>query len=197
MHLRFEGFTTGQELTIRADYNRMLDFAPAMLSDGVHFDRWFGAADRNVVLGNYRRMASVLVESHRSIMFVNRADRPGHPAVLRVSYQDVYTPVLHAPNQAPTRLNPMAGAYVFPTDRRNETLDSSAPMTHVGSGMRIYLCASYFTSGDDERASTIFHEITHKVLATEDFAYGERSCLRLRDDQKIRNADNYALCLID
>jgi len=40
--------------------------------------------------------------------------------------------------------------------------------TTVGSTVLVYLQDAYFASGDDEKANTIFHELTHKLILTDD-----------------------------
>jgi hypothetical protein len=159
-------------------------FGPAAL-----VTRWFGAGDRNVVMRTLKRMEAVLLEPNRGIRFVNKT-APG--VVLRVTYNSIYSSKLHDVGQPGTPLNPGTFAYVFPTDRRNERGDGTRPVTHTGSGMRVFICGEYMTAPADERATTIYHELTHKIIGTEDYVYGEAGCLALPDDQKIWTADNYA-----
>jgi hypothetical protein len=45
-----------------------------------------------------------------------------------------------------------------------------------------------------EKLNYVYHEITHKVLDTVDFKYGEKSCEKLAIDhpkRAVRNADNW------
>jgi len=115
-----------------------------------------------------------------------------------VEYSPLYNPRLLDSHEAPAQLDGAALAYAFPIDRRGETddLDSLQTMSHVGSGMRIYLFRDYFTLSPAERSLT--REFTHKVLATEDYAYEAGPCQALAADpaKVIRNADNYALFLL-
>ena len=45
-------------------------------------------------------------------------------------------------------------------------------------------------------AATIYHELSHKLLGTNDHQYGPAACKRLPKQQQLRNADNYG-CFID
>ena len=78
----------------------------------------------------------------------------------------------------------------------------SAP--HVSSGLRIYamneIVDAIATNDRKEKLNYVYHEITHKVLDTVDYEYGESSCKKLAtDDPKsaIRNADNWGYYLAE
>lgn len=196
MKLRYEGFSTQQQNTLAGDYAQMLTMAERTLNQGAPLADWFGAADRDVLSRRLRAMHTVVNAPSRTITFVNRVG-----GVLRVRYKSLYNPVLidpSDPNDAPEDLNGVL-AYVFPTDRRAEFGSGSTGglLSHVGSGMRIYIGNEYFGSNDAERASTIYHEVTHKVLATEDYSYDEADCLAFAATpaKAMRNAENYGFFL--
>jgi hypothetical protein len=72
----------------------------------------------------------------------------------------------------------------------------SAP--HVSSGLRIYamneIVDAIANNDRKEKLNYIYHEISHKVLGTVDFKYGEGSCKKLAKDKPksaLRNADNW------
>jgi Lysine-specific metallo-endopeptidase len=135
--------------------------------------------------------------------------------VLKVQYKS-----LHSPELLPDGIaNPLvetigtgekygALAYVFPINRMDEDevrgatkakdLDPLATSSHVGSGMRIYLTDLYFDDKDKTRSATLYHELTHKVLACEDICYGDADCRALATSTRraLRNADSYAMFLL-
>jgi len=61
----------------------------------------------------------------------------------------------------------------------------------------LYLCDEYISSpatGYDSKMGVLVHEISHAVAYTEDFAYGQKKCLKLAKKsppKALRNADNY------
>lgn len=193
MNLLYEGFSAVQQGTLAGDYAQMLTMAERTLSQGAPLADWFGAADRDVLARRLRAMHTVVNAPNRTITFVNRVG-----GVLRVKYKSLYEPKLIKPGKAPEDLNGVL-AYVFPTDRRDEFGSGSTGglLSHVGSGMRIYIGNEYFGSNDAERASTIYHEVTHKVLATEDYSYDEADCLAFAATpaKAMRNAENYGFFL--
>lgn len=57
---------------------------------------------------------------------------------------------------------------------------STDPSGFVPSGIRIYLLTGGFVNQDrNERFNTITHEISHRVLGTVDYVYGDKKALRL------------------
>lgn len=195
MNLRYEGFTTAQEGILAGDYAEMLNMAQRTLAHGAPLATWFGAADRTVLLRRLRAMYNVVNAGERTITFVNRIG-----GVLKVKYNSLYNCELMDEGSPGEDLNGVY-AYAFPVDRRNEFGSGSTGglLSHVGSGMRIYICNEYFGANDAERASTIYHEVTHKVLATEDYSYDEDDCLAFaaQPAKAMRNAENYGFFLRD
>ncbi len=66
--------------------------------------------------------------------------------------------------------------------------------------MRIYLNDVFFDLDTVMQSATIYHEITHKVLATNDHCYGPAACRFLATQNPghaIDNADNFALYIAD
>jgi hypothetical protein len=87
--------------------------------------------------------------------------------------------------------------YAFPIDNRATGADT---VTHQGSGFRVYLGQVYFKSGviDRERAQTIYHELTHKVIGTNDHFYEAPECraqAKRGNPQCRRNADSFGYFL--
>lgn len=65
---------------------------------------------------------------------------------------------------------------------------------HAGSGIRIVLGPAWSQVATlRSRAATIYHELTHKILGTNDHRYGEFACKCLPKEMARRNADNYCL----
>jgi hypothetical protein len=93
---------------------------------------------------------------------------------------------------------PGAGAgqffgYAFPIDNRGT---GASTVTHQGSGLRVYLGSAYFATDvvSRERAQTIYHELSHKVIATNDHFYGPALCRQraaANDVHCRRNADSF------
>jgi hypothetical protein len=193
MNFRFEGFDLTQQNTLTQDYALMLQMAGRAFDQGSPLATWFGAADRTVLLRRLRAMDTVIKSNQRTITFVNRIG-----GVLKVKYHSLYQPEL-MPKDSPGEGLGDAFAYAFPVDRRSEfgTGNTGGVLSHVGSGMRIYITDRYFAASAADRASTIYHEITHKVLATEDYSYEEADCLSFAATpaRAMRNAENYGFFL--
>ena len=70
-----------------------------------------------------------------------------------------------------------------------------AQKTTVGSGVMIRLEDLYFTTTDDEKANTIFHELAHKLILTNDgLGYDPAKLLAAatqKPEQAIKNAENW------
>ena len=99
----------------------------------------------------------------------------------------VYRPdiVVRDANGAPAQLGggtAFTGANVFGYVQHHQ----------VGSGYRV-VCGKHFISDPTPyyASTTIYHEMSHKVLKTLDLGYGEATCKSL-GSQGIRNADSYA-----
>jgi hypothetical protein len=187
---RFEGFSQAQEATVEAACLAMQSRAARTLDDGTPITAWFGAADRNQVLQKLRMMRNVIDDNARSVTFVNRTG-----GKIGVTHTDVYTKHLNPIGQE----TPLPGsgivAYAFPVDRRYGEQGTKSTISHVGSGMRIYLNDVFFTLDPVAQAATIYHEMTHKVLATNDHCYEAVACRLLAarsPAQALDNADNFA-----
>ena len=70
-----------------------------------------------------------------------------------------------------------------------------AQKTTVGSGVMIRLEDLYFTTTEVEKANTIFHELTHKLILTNDgLGYDPAKLLAAatqKPEQAIKNAENW------
>jgi hypothetical protein len=69
---------------------------------------------------------------------------------------------------------------------------------HVSSGLRIFAMnelIAAINSGDvAEQLNYVYHEVSHKVIDTVDYDYGQSDCLALATsdaDLAVKNADNY------
>lgn len=189
MKLRYEGFSNAQETTLATAYQRMEAKIDTTLEDGAAMTRWFGAADRTILYRNLRMMAAVVRDPARTITFVNRIN-----GTLKVEYDSVYVSQLMPVGAKGNSLTNVF-AYVFPVDRRYRDVMPGANdlVSHVGSGMRIYIGGSFFGGPAEEQAWTIYHELTHKVLATNDHSYDEGTCrsFAATPDKAMNNAENY------
>jgi hypothetical protein len=191
-----EGFSESQQRIVVADFDRLAKtLIPKTTAERTPVAKWFGASDRVKLLAYLTKLRNVVNSDSRTVTFVNRTG-----GVLRVEYKSLYEPRLLGPKEKPFKLDDVAGAYAFPVDRRDEgDIEGLDTLSHVGSGMRIYLCKSYFDEGDATRSSIMYHELTHKVIATEDYGYGADFCSALAGspEKAIKNADNYAYFLLD
>ncbi|WP_197041861.1 M35 family metallo-endopeptidase [Sandarakinorhabdus oryzae] len=191
MKLRYEGFSPGTQEVLADAYTMMASKLGNTLQDGAAMTRWFGAADRTRLFRYLNMMAAVVRDPNRTLTFVNRID-----AKLKVEYKSLYNPQLLPVGHDGLELDGTY-AYAFPTDRRSEIgpMGASGLMSHVGSGMRIYIANSFFGAPAEERAWTVYHELTHKVLATEDHSYDPGTCLGFaaQPAKAMNNAENYGL----
>lgn len=166
--------------------------------------RWFGSTPVNAVVERVKKMDAVIRDASRAVTFVYREG-----GVLNAVYGGIDVPPATVDPLDPTKLN-VGGisvksqkpidtglqpvfAFVFPAQGGGTASTSH----HVGSGMRLYLATQYFAlpTGDEGRAHTIYHELTHKTLGTEDYAYEDQPCTDLAQNEPnkaIRNADNWA-----
>ncbi len=160
---------------------------------------WFGSADDATLKENLTRMNLVVQDAVRTVTFVQASGLD-----LRVDYNPLNA--LAPPTLwPPTKPNNPAdrGAFyglAYPVDATK--LGESMTKGHVGSGMRIYLGRAYFSEGYTslERPQTIYHELSHKVLATNDHVYGSDKCralARSNSAEAITNADNYGYFLVN
>lgn len=187
---RFEGFSQVQEQAIESACVDMRARTGRSLDDGGPIAAWFGAADRNLVLAKLRMMRNVIEDAGRRVTFVNRTG-----GKLGVTHSDIYTKHLNPVGQELQLQGSGVIAYAFPVDRRYGEQGPKSTISHVGSGMRIYLNDAFFTLDPILQAATIYHEMTHKVLATNDHCYDPVSCrlLATRNPmQAVDNADNFA-----
>lgn len=185
---RFEGFSGGQETAIEAACVIVEQMATRTLMPNTPMATWFGAANRVDVVRKLRMMSAVIADSNRTVTFVNRTG-----GSLGVQHTSIYDKVLLDPD-AKEDLDGVI-AYAHPVDRRDEA-GTKKTVSHVGSGMRIYLNDVFFSLDERMRGATIYHEMTHKVLATNDHAYDAGPCQNLataNPAQAIDNADNFAL----
>lgn len=165
---------------------------------------WFGSFDRARIVDNVRRMDAVIQDPEMTVTFVCRQNKQLNavygginvpPATVdphNNNSLDVGGIKVASSNPIDTSLTPVY-AFVFPAQR-----GGSARMSHhVGSGIRLYLANVYFAlpPGDVGRAHTIYHELSHKTLGTEDHEYEGEPCRHLAATEPGKagtNADNYA-----
>ncbi|WP_157937740.1 M35 family metallo-endopeptidase [Oceaniglobus roseus] len=185
---RFEGFNANQQQVIETACQTMAAMSQRAIIAPRNMALWFGAGQNAIVTPKLRMMEAVIADTARTVTFVNRAG-----GQLGVQHTDIYTKTLLAPGN----FQDLTGvvAYAHPVDRRDEP-GPKRTISHVGSGMRIYLNDVFFQLDATERAVTVYHELTHKVLATNDHAYDPGPCQALainNPGQATDNADNFAL----
>lgn len=162
---------------------------------------WFENADDGEIWANIGRLDRVIRDSSRTVTFVN-----GVGKVIRVDYNPhniAQPPTLPAVEPTVADMNGTA-AWVYPTMTRSGTgsrhITDATPLAHTGSGMRLYLGYATVMAAHidhDELVQTIYHELSHKVIGTNDHVYGYNESKALPLHQKKRNADNYGYFLLE
>lgn len=153
---------------------------------------YFGTDTDATLMNNLKRMNDVINGDDNAVTFVDGTDR--HVAV-KVDPQNLDNPqkLMDTPYGDAVMKNAGAWVHTLP--------GTGAPRKpgeyHVGSGYRIILGRAWSRCATDiyERAGVIFHELTHKVLGTNDHVYGKTKCKGLVTNKEIaktmKNADNY------
>ncbi len=168
---------------------------------------WFGAnADTDATLrANLLLMDEIIKDNQRTVTFVQGSridlrvaynpENALQPAVLEnPTKPTVFDKPVIEPARAPTANAGGFFGFAFPMNAGKES--ESRTRGHVGSGFRIYLGKEYFSTASNsmDRPQTVYHELTHKVLATNDHEYGAAGCraLAISDPAKAKkNADSY------
>jgi hypothetical protein len=166
--------------------------------------KFFGTYSLHKVADKIRKMDALIRNPAITVTFVNRKGK-----VLNAVYGGIDVPPATVDPKNPSSLN-IGGittttgtprdtslngvyAFVFPAQRGG----SGHATHHVGSGMRLYLADEYFTlsATDPNRPLTIYHELTHKTIGTDDHKYGSAGCQKLATiapEKAGNNADSYA-----
>jgi len=91
-------------------------------------------------------------------------------------------------------------AWVHPTLPKPSQTTGPGPLFHTGSGMRLYLGYQTVMTApivQDELIQTIYHELSHKVIGTNDHFYDRSESKSLiADGRALKNADNYGFFLL-
>jgi len=164
-------------------------------------EEWFGTADNGDVWANIWRLHKVITDGGRTVTFVNAVGK-----ILRMDYNP--NNIAATPTPSPPEVMThaaMAGtaAWVYPTNTRDgtrQTITDGTPLFHTGSGMRLYLgnaTVSQARINLGELIQTIYHELSHKVIGTNDHIYGYNESKGLiADGRALKNADNYGYFLL-
>lgn len=165
---------------------------------------WFSTFDRTRIAANVKRMDAVIRNPEITVTFVGRQNQQ-----LNAVYGGIDVPpaTVDPKNKQSLDIGGMrvgtgapidtsltsVYAFVFPAQRGGSSLMSH----HVGSGLRLYLANVYFAlpPGDVGRAHTIYHELTHKTLGTDDHMYEAEPCRQMATVEPHKagtNADSYA-----
>ena len=149
------------------------------------------SAEKNELLRKLRMLDQVIRNPNKTVIFVDGTSRR-----LRIKMNpdniDEYPTWL----RQPTSNDDMKGveAWVFPLPGGAKEHGTY----HVGSGYRIILGQQWVrVTNRFDRAGTIYHELTHKILGTNDHVYGDKESRSLRKSDAWRNADNYCHFLIN
>jgi hypothetical protein len=206
-NIKLEGFPTGSTFhdAIRRaclEVKRRSELAQQISRPKTRraLEEWFGDADIPEVWANLARLDKVIRDSNRTVTFVNAVGK-----VIRVEYNpdNIAQPPVFSTK--PPTLKEMRGVYawVYPTLPQTTGTgngDHSGPLFHTGSGMRLYLGYQIVTKApikDDELVQTIYHELSHKVIGTNDHEYGRNESKSLiGDGRALKNADNYGYFLL-
>ena len=149
-------------------------------------DEYFHTHDDATLVLNLTLLNDKIQDQSRTVTFVDGTNL--HVAV-KVDPQNIDGP--QRP-MAPMTDEQMAGAGAWVHTLPGTGVPYSLRERHVGSGYRIILGPAWSRLATHfERAGTIYHELSHKIVGTNDHAYGERECKLLELDRAIKNADNY------
>jgi hypothetical protein len=140
------------------------------------------------LLRNLRALDNVIQDRERKVTFV---DGSASHVQIKVNPNNLEE---YPKSRTPMTTEEMAGAGAWV-----HTLPGGASRHgayHAGSGIRIVLGPAWSQVATlRSRAATIYHELTHKILGTNDHRYGEFACKCLPKEMARRNADNYCLVI--
>jgi hypothetical protein len=151
-------------------------------------DTLFGSASEKQIDSQLKFLNNVINNSSNTVTFVD-----GSPRRVRVKVNpnnlDAPQKIMDKPYSKEKMSHAVAWVHTLP--------GTGAPRNpgeyHVGSGYRIILGKAF--NPDDSVFSNmgvIYHELSHKILGTNDHCYGEKECIKLRGTAKgIKNADNF------
>ena len=174
----FEGLTQDEEDALKATTARVAALAAAAAKSSIG-DRvkWFGSLANNAIVSEgLKTMSTYINEKCTRLTYVRK--HTGQIIDQVKADPDDYGQVI--PNISTTVAN----------------FVRSAP--HVTAGLRIFAMneiINAITNDDEqEKINYVYHEISHKVLDTVDYKYGEDDCKALAKKtptQAVRNADNW------
>lgn len=150
----------------------------------------FGTDSNTTLSRNLMLLNNVINNQSRTVTFVDGSNRRVR---VKVDPQNLDNPQRLMDKPYSKAVMNRAGAWVH-------TLPGTgAPRKpgeyHVGSGMRIVLGKAFVSfTNKYERAGVIYHELTHKVLGTNDHTYDINVCKKLAKTntaKAMKNANNY------
>jgi hypothetical protein len=151
-------------------------------------DEYFGAVYQNQVHNHLKLLNNVINNSTKTVTFVD-----GSPRRVRVKVDphnlDAPQTIMKKPYSK--KVMERAGAWVHTLPGKGTARKPGE--YHIGSGYRIIL-GKAFDHSDPVfyNMGVIYHELTHKILGTNDHCYGERNSKSLKGTARaIKNADNY------
>lgn len=174
----FEGLTAVEEDDLKAMTRRVAELAKASAAGSIgNRAKWFGAlANSALVTEALKTMDKYINQQCVRLTFVRK--HVGQIIDAVPAEAEDYGQVI--PNIMTTTAN----------------FKQTAP--HVSKGLRIFAMNEIIDAIKDndrkEKINYIYHEISHKVLDTVDFRYGEEDCIRLAQrhpKSAVRNADNF------
>lgn len=150
----------------------------------------FGTDKNNTLSQNLILLNNVINSQNHAVTFVDGSNRRVR---VKVDPQNLDNPQSLMKTAYPKAVMDTAGAWVH-------TLPGTGTPRkpgeyHVGSGMRIILGKAFPAFNDKyQRAGVIYHELSHKVLGTNDHAYDEKTCMTMASSntaKAMKNANNY------
>jgi len=150
--------------------------------------KYFGAGYANQIDNQLKLLNNVINNGSKTVTFVD-----GSPRRVRVK---VNPHNLDAPQKIMDK--PYSEAKMDSAGAWVHTLPGTGAARkpgeyHVGSGYRI-IFGKAFNPNDPvfNNMGVVYHELTHKVLGTNDHCYGEQNCENLKGTVRaIKNADNF------
>ncbi len=156
------------------------------------YERWLGTEiDAEDVRLSLQRVDEVIQDAARVITFVDMRNSVLRPLVTGAGTPWQFGDAVPFDDVA----GAMARTVKFTGKERIQAMTDNLPIAHVGSGMRLYVGRDLVALDRRNKARVIYHELTHKVLGTEDFRYGEADCVeyaKVDSDGACQNADSWS-----
>ena len=185
-------FTEAGRIKITAACNELSRYSrlvimPSKLRSRI-IDDFFGAIYEMQVHMHLTLLSNAISDGSKTVTFVDGSSRQVR---VKVNPNNLDAPQKIMDTPYSKAIMAQAGAWVHTLPGTGSARKPGE--YHVGSGFRIIL-GKAFNPYDPvlENMGVIYHELTHKILGTNDHCYGEQNCRALKGTARaIKNADNF------